>query len=1383
MSETYIFGNVGQSNAQIGTNTMLNTIGSGNSAFGNNVFTDLSSGVNNSGFGVEVASGPSFNGSNNTAFGVEAIKDATTASDASAFGYQALTALTTGTDNTSFGSATGGTVTTTSSNTIVGANADVVNASVTNSLSVGYNSIGADKSISVGAEAQCRSTGASANNIVMGYLAEMGDGSSNSIIIGPEAGNNGSIVDSIGIGTEALGDVTSNCDRCLFIGWDAGGRVSDVTDCVGMGEETAIIMKGTRNTALGSSSLQNPQSESFTEDNTGIGYYTGQQSSGRKNTFSGHAAGAEINTATGVTAFGGHSMEDISGDSTRVIATNTFTALGTNPDFTTSRNSSLVLFTVNLFGNTTDAAGGTASAGGAGELTAVITTKDGSATSNEKFMIDITGATTAGIDGKYFLFSSTTTDYYLWYDIDNVSVDPAVGGRTGVEVNLTSGASESTISFGTSGAIRDIDGFREIFTDDMNNGTNDPFFRIINTAAGNVTDIAPGTAVGVNKMSSVNKVIDGGASGEYSFVDFNGTASYEIAGTYFTLSSPGTDYYVWYNSGTDTDPGPPGLNLPALVGRTGIEITYTDSSYNTAAGWSSLEGHIGGGLFNQNIKESTVVGYSAGRDLNTGSHDNTIFGANSIMGNTVVSSTVSVGANITTSTSTEGTFVGAGTSGTSGSDRITVIGPNSSVSGVDDSFILGPDTSVTTADTYQIGPNSVSGAAIMSFRTQTVVDEAWIGGGSTSVVIDNNGDIVRGTDSILEVATTDITTTTMETYTMADNTTRQVEALVMGTRTGGDAGLPADTYSVRLDAAIKRTGAVVTVSTVTEIHIQDAVNSIIITNVSDGNTLDIADGNAVGGGTGLQTVVTTIQGTAITNEISLVDFTGWGSSSSTLGTRYFLISSSTTDYYIWWDFGFSTDPAIPSRTGIHVIYSSGDDFLTVLQKTATAVEAVGGVGTTFNTTIDPSSTLVEVIDTTGTINTTDIDGGTAVTGVVGGLNGVFTIRQGVFVNERSCVDTFGATAAGIDGKYFLVTASATTYYIWFDVDNTSTDPGPGGAALPRLAGLSGIEVDISAGDSDVVIATKTSTAVESSVPFTVYGTGIKITNDVTGVALSPASDGPTTGSFWNSVIGSTRFNYLQEHVTGAVGISQQVIFSTYNATGIGMDTFISARYFNISSTTTDYYVWYDYLDPDPAPAGRTAIPVVIVAGDTDLSIARKTVDALNAVGGGAVFTATPFIEAFTVSNTATGDATDIEDGNLGSLINQLTVVREGASAGIAEESVVDFNGSTAAGLQSRYFLLSSPTVEYYVWFNNDASGVDPAFTGTGIPVATLTGDTIQDIASKTAIAIDGVVDFTSALQSPWVIDIVASGTDAILQVIGSEATDITWKAYTRNFAV
>lgn len=38
--------------------------------------------------------------------------------------------------------------------------------------------------------------------------------------------------------------------------------------------------------------------------------------------------------------------------------------------------------------------------------------------------------------GEYFEISSPTTDYYVWLDINNASVDPAVAGRTGIEVDV-----------------------------------------------------------------------------------------------------------------------------------------------------------------------------------------------------------------------------------------------------------------------------------------------------------------------------------------------------------------------------------------------------------------------------------------------------------------------------------------------------------------------------------------------------------------------------------------------------------------------------------------------------------------------------------------------------------------------------------------------------------------------------------------------------------------------------------------------------------------------------------------------------------------------------------------------------------------------------------
>jgi len=39
----------------------------------------------------------------------------------------------------------------------------------------------------------------------------------------------------------------------------------------------------------------------------------------------------------------------------------------------------------------------------------------------------------SGLDGDYFLLSSSSTDYYVWMNVDNGSTDPADGGgRTGI---------------------------------------------------------------------------------------------------------------------------------------------------------------------------------------------------------------------------------------------------------------------------------------------------------------------------------------------------------------------------------------------------------------------------------------------------------------------------------------------------------------------------------------------------------------------------------------------------------------------------------------------------------------------------------------------------------------------------------------------------------------------------------------------------------------------------------------------------------------------------------------------------------------------------------------------------------------------------------------
>lgn len=70
----------------------------------------------------------------------------------------------------------------------------------------------------------------------------------------------------------------------------------------------------------------------------------------------------------------------------------------------------------------------------------------------EKTCIDTdTGLGLTG--GEYFLLSSVDTNYYVWIDVDNGSVDPAIAGRTGIEVDVASGYSASDLASALKSAI------------------------------------------------------------------------------------------------------------------------------------------------------------------------------------------------------------------------------------------------------------------------------------------------------------------------------------------------------------------------------------------------------------------------------------------------------------------------------------------------------------------------------------------------------------------------------------------------------------------------------------------------------------------------------------------------------------------------------------------------------------------------------------------------------------------------------------------------------------------------------------------------------------------------------------------------------------------
>jgi len=106
-----------------------------------------------------------------------------------------------------------------------------------------------------------------------------------------------------------------------------------------------------------------------------------------------------------------------------------------------------------------------------------------------------------------------------------------------------------------------------------------------------------------------------------------------------------------------------------------------------------------------------------------------------------------------------------------------------------------------------------------------------------------------------------------------------------------------------------------------------------------------------------------------------------------------------------------------------------------------------------------------------------------------------------------------------------------------------------------------------------------------------------------------------------------------------------------------------------------------------------------------------------------------------------------------------------ASWGRRECNTVLINGA-ATTLDGKYFEVDVPTLAdfgiskaYYVWFDLDASSVDPAPAGrTAIEVDVITGDLASDVATKLSAALELEADFRSKID-----DADSTGATAIME--------------------
>lgn len=171
---------------------------------------------------------------------------------------------------------------------------------------------------------------------------------------------------------------------------------------------------------------------------------------------------------------------------------------------------------------------------------------------------------------------------------------------------------------------------------------------------------------------------------------------------------------------------------------------------------------------------------------------------------------------------------------------------------------------------------------------------------------------------------------------------------------------------------------------------------------------------------------------------------------------------------------------------------------------------------------------------------------------------------------------------------------------------------------------------------------------------------------------------------------------------------------------------LNSTYFLLSSVNTstkaqkNFYLWLDNgSGVDPAVPARTAIHVTYSNDDTANTLATAIRAALNALSGD--FVATGSNAAVIITNVAFGPVTAAADGS----------APTGFSFGSATAGI-------ASNLNNTYFLLQDQgsAHTYYVWFNVDTIGTDPAVGGrTGVPIAISSGATAATIGTGLASAI------------------------------------------------
>ena len=188
--------------------------------------------------------------------------------------------------------------------------------------------------------------------------------------------------------------------------------------------------------------------------------------------------------------------------------------------------------------------------------------------------------------GEYFTISSPTVNYYVWYRIDGAGADPAVGGKTGIVVDLMSGDTNIIVAQRIEQTLSHVGGYANIFYVSRTNEV----LTITCMQHGNTTNIAD-----FNTGFTFSTVSDGVAGNYHIFghidnviligsplLGFTGPAAYseENASGDFVVCTQASKLQI-DGRNTVNDLNSPKLDVKYGIGHWYLSSSIADQSYSS----------------------------------------------------------------------------------------------------------------------------------------------------------------------------------------------------------------------------------------------------------------------------------------------------------------------------------------------------------------------------------------------------------------------------------------------------------------------------------------------------------------------------------------------------------------------------------------------------------------------------------------------------------------------------------------------------------------------------------------------------------------------------------------------------------------------------------